>query len=96
MRRALTQMLPEDHRLIEQRSCKRWDNNEPPKYQNGRISFSPTAFLFDWVLAVGRAADCGCVRLRNAFICHFVLRKRRNEVLEKVNGRPMEPVLKHS
>ena len=31
-----------------------------------------------------------------AFICHFVLRKRRNEVLEKVNGRPMEPVLKRS
>ena len=52
------------------------------------------SFLIGFLqLAAQPVAAAGC---DNAFICHFVLRKRRNEVLEKVNGRPMEPVLKHS
>jgi hypothetical protein len=58
MPRALTQLLPEDHRSIEKRSCKRRDNNERPKYQNVRVSFSSVSFFFDSVLAVGRAAHC--------------------------------------
>jgi hypothetical protein len=40
MRRALTKLLPEDHPSIEKRSSKRRDNNERPKYQNVRLSFS--------------------------------------------------------
>src|SRR4029453_17818117 len=40
MRRALTKLLLEDHRSVEKRSCKRRDNNERPKYQNVRVSFS--------------------------------------------------------
>jgi hypothetical protein len=56
MRRALTKLLPEDHPSIEKRSCKRRDNNERPKYQNVRVSFSSAAFSFDSVLAVGGAA----------------------------------------
>jgi hypothetical protein len=67
MRRALTKLLPEDHPSIEKRSCKRRDNNERPKYQNVRVSFSSAAFSFDSVLAVGRAAHCrsgwGCFHL---------------------------------
>jgi hypothetical protein len=58
MRRALTKLLPEDHPSIEKRSCKRRDNNERPKYQNVRVSFSSVSFFFDSVLAVGRAAHC--------------------------------------
>src|SRR6266566_2783452 len=58
MRHALTQLLPEDHRSIEKRSCKRRDNNERPEYQNVRVSFSSAAFSFDSVLAVGGAAHC--------------------------------------
>jgi len=69
MRRALTQLLPKDHRLIEQRRCKRWDNNEPPKYQNGRISFSPTAFLLIGFLQLAAqpiaAAQCFHLSLRS-------------------------------
>src|SRR4029453_18813584 len=56
MRRALTKLLLEDHRSVEKRSCKRRDNNERPKYQNVRVSFSSAALSFDSVLAVGRAA----------------------------------------
>src|SRR6266480_7426685 len=40
MRRALTKPLLEDHPSVEKRSCKRRDNNERPKYQNVRVSFS--------------------------------------------------------
>jgi hypothetical protein len=58
MPRALAQLLPEDHPSIEKRSCKRRDNNERPKYQNVRVSFSSVSFFFDSVLAVGRAAHC--------------------------------------
>jgi hypothetical protein len=58
MRRALTKLLPEDHPSIEKRSSKRRDNNERPKYQNVRVSFSSAAFSSDSVLAVGRAPNC--------------------------------------
>jgi hypothetical protein len=37
MRRALEQLLPEDHQSIEKRSRKRRDSNGRPKYQN--VSF---------------------------------------------------------
>src|SRR6266550_6589815 len=47
MRRALTQLLREDHRLIEKRSCKRRDSNEPPNYQNVSFSLSSAACFFD-------------------------------------------------
>src|SRR6266566_804902 len=60
-------LLPEDHPSIEKRSCKRRDNNERPKYQNVRVSFSSAAFFFDSVLAVGGAAHrrsgWGCFHL---------------------------------
>jgi hypothetical protein len=58
MRRTLTKLLSEDHPLIEKRSCKRRDNNERPKYQNVRVSFSSAALSFDSVLAVARAEHC--------------------------------------
>ena len=45
MLRALTQLLPEDHWLIEKRSCKRRDSNERPKYQNVRVSFLSMALF---------------------------------------------------
>src|SRR6266566_3496385 len=48
MRRALTQLLPEDHRSIEKRSCKRRDSNERPNYQNVSFSLSSAASFFDW------------------------------------------------
>src|SRR6266566_9059455 len=48
MRRALTQLLPEDHRSIETRSCKRRDSNELPDYQNVSFSLSSAASFFDW------------------------------------------------
>src|SRR4030095_14761341 len=47
MPRALTQLLPEDHRLIEKRSCKRRDSNEPPNYRNVSFSLSSAACFFD-------------------------------------------------
>jgi hypothetical protein len=50
MRRALTQLLPEDHQSIEKQSCKRRDSNERPSYQNVRVSFSSAAFLFGSLL----------------------------------------------
>src|SRR4030095_13554217 len=40
MPHALTKLLLEDHRSVEKRSCKWRDNNERPKYQNVRVSFS--------------------------------------------------------
>src|SRR6266496_2353991 len=88
MRRALTKLLPEDHPSIEKRSCKRRDSNERPKYQNVRVSFSSAAFSFDSVLAVGGAAHrrSGWLRLGSAFICHFLLRKWRNEVPGQNSG----------
>src|SRR6266498_5518495 len=48
MRHALTQLLPEDHRSIEKRSCKRRDSNERPNYQNVSLSLSSAASFFDW------------------------------------------------
>src|SRR5438132_4837576 len=48
MRRALTQLLPGDHRSIEKRSCKRRDSNERPNYQNVSFSLSSAASFFDW------------------------------------------------
>src|SRR6266576_2622812 len=39
---------PEDHRLIEKRSCKRRDSNERPNYQNVSFSLSSAASFFDW------------------------------------------------
>src|SRR6266566_794125 len=48
MRRALTQLLPEDHRSIEKRSCKRRDSNERPNYQNVSFSLSSAASFFEW------------------------------------------------
>ena len=48
MRRALTQLLPEGHRLIEKQSCKRRDSNEPPNCQNVSFSSSSATFFFDW------------------------------------------------
>jgi len=51
-------LLPDDHRSVEKRCCKRRDNNERPNNQNVRVSFSSAAFFFDSVLAVGRAAHC--------------------------------------
>src|SRR6266480_5401663 len=48
MRRALTELLPEDHRSIEKRSCKRRDSNERPNYQNVSFSLSSAASFFDW------------------------------------------------
>src|SRR5467141_1580244 len=45
---ALTQLLPEDHRLIEKRSCKRRDSNERPNYQNVSFSLSSAASFFGW------------------------------------------------
>src|SRR6266571_49323 len=48
MRRALTQLLPEDHRSIEKRSCKRRDSNERPNYQNVSFSLSSSASFFEW------------------------------------------------
>src|SRR5467141_3414528 len=48
MHRALTPLLPEDHRSIEKRSCKRRDSNERPNYQNVSFSLSSTASFFDW------------------------------------------------
>jgi hypothetical protein len=58
MRRTLTKLLSEDHPLIEKRSCKQRGNNDRPKYQNVRVSFSSAALSFDSVLAFGRAANC--------------------------------------
>src|SRR4029453_5625011 len=58
MRRALVKLLPEDHRSVEKQSCKRQDNNGRPKYQNVCISFCSAAFVFDSVLAIGRAVYC--------------------------------------
>src|SRR6266567_5477996 len=48
MRRALTQLLPEDHRSIEKRSYKRRDSNERPNYQNVSFSLLSAASFFDW------------------------------------------------
>src|SRR4030095_8509776 len=48
MPRALTQLLPEDHRSIEKRSCKRRDSNERPIYQNVSFSFSWTVSFLGW------------------------------------------------
>jgi hypothetical protein len=48
MRRALTQLLREDHRSIETRSCKRRDNNELPTYRNVSFSLLSAASFFDW------------------------------------------------
>jgi hypothetical protein len=48
MRRALTPLLPEDHRSIERRSCKRRDSNERPNYQNVSFSLSSAASFFEW------------------------------------------------
>jgi hypothetical protein len=71
MSRALTKLLPEDHPSIEKRSCKRRDNNERPKYQNVRVSFSSAAFFFDSVLAVGPAAHCRSGRRVPSFVTMF-------------------------
>src|SRR6266496_5411352 len=48
MRHALTQLLPEDRRSIEKRSCKRRDSNERLNYQNVSLSLSSAASFFDW------------------------------------------------
>src|SRR6266536_1091912 len=48
MRHALTQLLPEDRRSIEKRSCKRRDSNERPNYQNVSLLLSSAASFFDW------------------------------------------------
>src|SRR6266478_8869703 len=45
---ALTQLLPEDHRSIEKRSCKQRDSNERPNYQNVSFSLSSAASFFEW------------------------------------------------
>jgi hypothetical protein len=55
MPRALTKLLPEDHRSVEKQSCKRQDNNGRPKYQNVCISFWSAVFVFDSVFAIERA-----------------------------------------
>src|SRR5262245_37319833 len=39
MPRALTTLLPEDHRSVEKQSCKRWDNNDRRKHQKGQSPF---------------------------------------------------------
>src|SRR6266498_4896958 len=48
MRHALTQLLPEDRRSIEKRSCKRRDSNERLNYQNVSLLLSSAASFFDW------------------------------------------------
>src|SRR5437870_11840655 len=48
MRRALTQLLPEDHRSIEKRRRKRRDSNERPNYQNVSFLLSSAVCSFDW------------------------------------------------
>jgi hypothetical protein len=58
MPRALTTLLPEDHRSVEKQSCRRQDNNGRPKYQNVCIAFWSAAFVFDSVLAIERAVSC--------------------------------------
>jgi hypothetical protein len=67
MPRALTQLPREDHRLIEKRSCKRRDNNEPPNYQN--VSFSPSwaACFFDW-----SQSHCLSLRYNDVSSCFLV------------------------
>src|SRR6266446_9961334 len=67
MRRALEQLLPEDHQSIEKRSREWRDSNGRPKYQNVSFAFSWFASLCNSVAAVGRAAHCapagGCFHL---------------------------------
>src|ERR1700757_4645985 len=84
MRRALTKLLSEDHPSAEKRSCKQRDNNSRRNCRNARVSFSSAAFFFGSILAVGRAARR---RSGGTFICHLVLRKRRNEVFQKTAQR---------
>jgi hypothetical protein len=45
MLRALAELPPGDHRSIEKRICKRRANNERPKYQTVRVSFSSAGFF---------------------------------------------------